>query len=130
MIDIKVPTVGESINEVTLLKWTKKEGDYVERDEVIAELESEKATILSRAKAEAEADRSRLLEETEAEIGRLRAQADAEIARIAQISKAGIKRLAAEESIRRAEEKLRARMDVESDSRLVKASIQEIGGLK
>ncbi len=45
MIDIKVPTVGESITEVTLLKWTKKEGSYVERDEVIAELESEKATF-------------------------------------------------------------------------------------
>ena len=45
MIDIKVPTVGESISEVTLLKWTKKDGDYVDRDEVIAELESEKATF-------------------------------------------------------------------------------------
>lgn len=45
MIEIKVPTIGESINEVTLLKWTKKEGAYVERDEVIAELESEKATF-------------------------------------------------------------------------------------
>ena len=45
MIEIKVPTVGESITEVTLLKWTKQEGDYVERDEVIAELESEKATF-------------------------------------------------------------------------------------
>ncbi len=45
MIDIKVPTVGESISEVTLLKWTKKDGDYVERYEVIAELESEKATF-------------------------------------------------------------------------------------
>ncbi len=45
MIDIKVPTVGESISEVTLLKWAKKEGDYVDRDEVIAELESEKATF-------------------------------------------------------------------------------------
>jgi 2-oxoglutarate dehydrogenase E2 component (dihydrolipoamide succinyltransferase) len=45
MIDIKVPTVGESINEVTLVKWLKKEGQYVERDEVIAELESEKATF-------------------------------------------------------------------------------------
>jgi 2-oxoglutarate dehydrogenase E2 component (dihydrolipoamide succinyltransferase) len=45
MIDIKVPTVGESISEVTLLKWTKNSGDYVERDEVIAELESEKATF-------------------------------------------------------------------------------------
>jgi 2-oxoglutarate dehydrogenase E2 component (dihydrolipoamide succinyltransferase) len=45
MIDIKVPTVGESINEVTLIKWLKNDGDYVERDEVIAELESEKATF-------------------------------------------------------------------------------------
>ncbi|HRO83278.1 MAG TPA: 2-oxoglutarate dehydrogenase complex dihydrolipoyllysine-residue succinyltransferase [Niabella sp.] len=44
-IEIKVPTVGESINEVTLLKWVKNTGDYVERDEVIAELESEKATF-------------------------------------------------------------------------------------
>jgi len=45
MIEIKVPTVGESISEVTLLKWLKKDGEYVDRDEVIAELESEKATF-------------------------------------------------------------------------------------
>ncbi len=45
MIEIKVPTVGESISEVTLVKWLKNDGDYVERDEVIAELESEKATF-------------------------------------------------------------------------------------
>lgn len=44
-IAIKVPTVGESISEVTLIKWTKKTGDYVERDEVLCELESEKATF-------------------------------------------------------------------------------------
>ena len=44
-IEIKVPSVGESINEVTLTKWIKKEGDWVDRDEVIAELESEKATF-------------------------------------------------------------------------------------
>lgn len=45
LIEIKIPTVGESINEVTLVKWKKKEGDLVNRDEVIAELESEKATF-------------------------------------------------------------------------------------
>jgi 2-oxoglutarate dehydrogenase E2 component (dihydrolipoamide succinyltransferase) len=45
MIEIKIPTVGESINEVTLVKWLKKDGEWVERDEVIAELESEKATF-------------------------------------------------------------------------------------
>src|SRR6476659_521915 len=45
MIEIKVPKVGESIYEVTLLKWLKKDGEYVDRDDVIAELESEKATF-------------------------------------------------------------------------------------
>ncbi|MCX8020278.1 MAG: 2-oxoglutarate dehydrogenase complex dihydrolipoyllysine-residue succinyltransferase [Chitinophagaceae bacterium] len=45
MIEVKVPGVGESINEVTLLRWNKKDGDYVHQDEVIAELESEKATF-------------------------------------------------------------------------------------
>src|SRR5918993_5919010 len=44
-IEIKVPSVGESITEVTLVKWLKKDGEWVERDEVIAELESEKATF-------------------------------------------------------------------------------------
>jgi len=44
-IEIKVPSVGESIQEVTLAKWLRKEGEWVERDEVIAELESEKASF-------------------------------------------------------------------------------------
>ena len=44
-IEIKVPSVGESITEVTLVKWLKQNGEWVERDEVIAELESEKATF-------------------------------------------------------------------------------------
>lgn len=45
MIEIKVPTVGESINEVTLVKWLKADGVYVDRDELLCELESEKATF-------------------------------------------------------------------------------------
>jgi 2-oxoglutarate dehydrogenase E2 component (dihydrolipoamide succinyltransferase) len=44
-IEIKVPTVGESISEVTLVKWLKKDGEWADRDEIIAELESEKATF-------------------------------------------------------------------------------------
>jgi 2-oxoglutarate dehydrogenase E2 component (dihydrolipoamide succinyltransferase) len=43
-IEIKVPSFGESITEVTLSKWLKKEGDVVKMDESICELESEKAT--------------------------------------------------------------------------------------
>ncbi len=44
-IEIKVPTVGESISEVTLVKWLKEDGAWANLDEVIAELESEKATF-------------------------------------------------------------------------------------
>ena len=44
-VEIKVPAVGESITEVTLTRWIKTDGDTVEMDEVIAELESDKATF-------------------------------------------------------------------------------------
>lgn len=44
-LEIKVPPVGESISEVTLSRWIKQSGDYVEMDEIIAELESDKATF-------------------------------------------------------------------------------------
>ena len=44
-LEMKVPAVGESITEVTLAQWTKNDGDYVEMDEIIAELESDKATF-------------------------------------------------------------------------------------
>ncbi|NUM31944.1 MAG: 2-oxoglutarate dehydrogenase complex dihydrolipoyllysine-residue succinyltransferase [Bacteroidetes bacterium] len=44
-IEIKIPSVGESISEVTISKWLKNDGDYVNIDEPIAELESEKATL-------------------------------------------------------------------------------------
>jgi 2-oxoglutarate dehydrogenase E2 component (dihydrolipoamide succinyltransferase) len=44
-LEIKVPPVGESITEVTLSSWIKKDGDTVQMDEVIAELESDKATF-------------------------------------------------------------------------------------
>ena len=42
---MKVPAVGESITEVTISTWLKKEGDFVKLDEVIAEVESDKATF-------------------------------------------------------------------------------------
>jgi len=44
-IDIKIPAVGESITEVTLSRWIKKDGEQVAMDEAIAELESDKATF-------------------------------------------------------------------------------------
>ncbi|WP_181306633.1 2-oxoglutarate dehydrogenase complex dihydrolipoyllysine-residue succinyltransferase [Rufibacter sp. XAAS-G3-1] len=44
-LDVKIPTVGESISEVTISKWLKADGDQVAMDEVLCELESDKATF-------------------------------------------------------------------------------------
>lgn len=43
--EMVVPTVGESITEVTLANWIKADGDYVKLDEIIAEVDSDKATF-------------------------------------------------------------------------------------
>jgi 2-oxoglutarate dehydrogenase E2 component (dihydrolipoamide succinyltransferase) len=45
MVDMKVPAIGESITEVTLSQWLKKEGEIVKIDEPICEFESDKATL-------------------------------------------------------------------------------------
>lgn len=45
VIEVKVPAVGESVTEVTIASWSKKDGDAVALDEVLCELESDKATF-------------------------------------------------------------------------------------
>ncbi|WP_439185189.1 2-oxoglutarate dehydrogenase complex dihydrolipoyllysine-residue succinyltransferase [Carboxylicivirga taeanensis] len=45
IIEIKVPTPGESITEVELASWLVNDGDVVEKDQEIAEIESDKATL-------------------------------------------------------------------------------------
>ena len=50
-LEIKVPPVGESITEVTVAVWLKKTGDYVKLDDLICELESDKATFEIRSEA-------------------------------------------------------------------------------
>ena len=44
-IEIKVPTLGESITEATVLKWLKKEGETFEVDEPLVEIETDKITL-------------------------------------------------------------------------------------
>jgi len=51
-IEMKVPSVGESVSEVTIASWTKKDGDLVKMDEIICELESDKATFELPAEAD------------------------------------------------------------------------------
>ncbi|HHJ50320.1 MAG TPA: 2-oxoglutarate dehydrogenase complex dihydrolipoyllysine-residue succinyltransferase [Phaeodactylibacter sp.] len=45
VIEMRVPVIGESVNEVTLSQWLKEDGAYVQRDEPICEFESDKATL-------------------------------------------------------------------------------------
>ncbi|MCP4522402.1 MAG: 2-oxoglutarate dehydrogenase complex dihydrolipoyllysine-residue succinyltransferase [Cytophagales bacterium] len=52
VLEMIVPTVGESISEVTVSNWTKEDGDIIEMDEVICELESDKATFELNAEAQ------------------------------------------------------------------------------
>jgi len=44
-IEVKIPALGESISEVVIAKWLKKDGDYVKMDEVLCEMETDKATM-------------------------------------------------------------------------------------
>ena len=50
-LEIKIPSPGESISEVTIATWLVKEGDYVEMDQPLVEMESEKATFEINAEA-------------------------------------------------------------------------------
>lgn len=52
MTEIKVPSPGESITEVQIARWIKNDGDYVEKDEEIAEIDSDKATLTLAAEAD------------------------------------------------------------------------------
>src|SRR5436190_23300203 len=51
VIEMKVPSPGESITEVQIAHWLKKDGDYVEKDEELCEIDSDKATLSLSAEA-------------------------------------------------------------------------------
>src|SRR3954447_18118281 len=44
-VEIRVPTLGESVTEATVAKWLKTPGERVERDEPVVELETDKVTL-------------------------------------------------------------------------------------
>src|SRR5580698_10397258 len=51
-VDVKVPAVGESVQEAMIHKWHKAAGDFVKRDDVLLELETDKATVEVTAEAD------------------------------------------------------------------------------
>jgi 2-oxoglutarate dehydrogenase E2 component (dihydrolipoamide succinyltransferase) len=80
IVELKVPTIGESITEVTLSQWLKDNGEYVEMDEPICEFESDKATL--EFPAEAAGKLIQVAEEgDDLEIGALVAKIDTSVSR-------------------------------------------------
>lgn len=95
----------------------------------LAQLDTESANVIERAKLEAESEKTRIERETQEEINKLRQQARSEIERAGQQVKKQLRRFSAEESIRLAEEKIRQNINAEKDAELIKNNIQAIGGL-
>jgi len=79
IVEMKVPTIGESITEVTLSSWLKKDGDYVKLDEPICEFESDKATLEFPAEAAGKLIHI-AAEDDDLEIGALVAKIDTSVA--------------------------------------------------
>ena len=52
IVELKVPSPGESITEVVIARWVKNTGDVVDKDEVLAEIDSDKATLTLNAEDE------------------------------------------------------------------------------
>ena len=63
IINIIVPSLGESITEGTIAKWYKKNGDSVAKDEILLDLETEKVTL------EVRAEQNGVLQDLKANIG-------------------------------------------------------------
>lgn len=96
----------------------------------LAALDNEQAGLVREAHEEAAAERARIEEEIKNEARRLRSQAEGEVLRKSQQVRKLLKRFSAEESIRLAELKIKQAMSAETDSKLVKANIESIGGMR
>jgi F-type H+-transporting ATPase subunit b len=113
---------AEEAKKAALAKLTEIEAK-------LAGADSEKQRVLREARAEIEQEKARLIAQADAESAKLNEQTAGEIIRIGQVARLQLRRFAVEESIRRADEKLRAQVNNETDSRLINSGIQAIGGL-
>lgn len=95
----------------------------------LASLDAETQLVLLKAKEEADEETGRIAKEADEEAGKIRVQTDSEIVRLTKQTQNELKRFSAEESIRLAEEKLKARVDANADAGLVRTGIAAIGGM-
>jgi F-type H+-transporting ATPase subunit b len=95
----------------------------------LSSLDSEVSAIGKKSAAEAQTEKARVAAQTESDIAKIREQAQNEIARAGSQAKQELRKFSAEESIRLAEEMLRGKVNGDTDAKLVKAGIDNLGGL-
>ncbi len=98
-----------------------------EVDSRLAGLESEAASIWSKAKTEAKAERERILHDAEAEMLKLREQSQREIESAGKVARDALRRFAAQQSVRLAEEVIQREIQPEDDARLIRLSVEGLG---
>ncbi len=113
---------AEEAKKAALAKLTEIEAK-------LAGADAERTAILREAREEIELEKGRLIAQAAAEAKKLGDQAAGEANRIGQVARLQLRRFAVEESIRRAEEKLRSQVNAETDLRLISSGIQAVGGL-
>jgi len=94
----------------------------------LAKLDEEVDSVREQAQRDAEAERERIARSTEEDTRKLREQSVREIESAGKAARAELRRYAAEQSVRLAEEMIRRDIRPEDDARLVKQSIEELGG--
>lgn len=114
------------------LRRAEQERDHAlarlaEVEKRFAELDSEVAGIMEKAKAESEAERERIRLATEEEISRIREQAKREIENAGKTARLELRRFAAMESVRLAENILRNEIRPEDDVRITSQTVSELG---
>lgn len=122
----------ESIRAELIKAEEEKKAAMVQLASVEAKLAgapTEIETLNAEAHSEINEEKARLSAQAEAEAAKLREQAKGEVIRLGQVAKLELRRFGVNESLRLAEEKLKADVTPQVDEKLIKAGIQSIGGL-
>ena len=103
-IEIKVPTLGESITEATVAKWLKKEGDTFATDEPLVEIETDKITLEVSAPSSGVLEKIYVNEGKDIKVGGILgtiSEKDLEVQEISKIENNNIKNLSKSENLKK-----------------------------
>jgi ATP synthase F0 subunit b len=125
-------TRRESIRRDLIRAHEERNAALAKLEEVearLARLDAEVASVREHAEKEAAEERERVRLSAEAEANKLREQARREIESAGKVARQELRQYAAEQSVRLAEQMIRRDIRPEDDERLVKISVEELGGM-